>query len=82
MINLDIKTKLSASEVYRLLKSFFCGELGLKITEETESCLSFEGGGGYVFTNVYSEEEETKVNLKSSEWERQVKEFARRIPKR
>ena len=76
MINLEVKTKLSVPEVCNRLKSFFGeGGLGL-ITEETESCLSFEGGGGYVNTTVCKEGKQTKINLKSMEWEIQVKNFA------
>jgi hypothetical protein len=77
MINLEVKTKLSTSEVCNRLKSFFGeGGLGLKITEETQSCLSFEGGGGYVITTVCKEGKQTQINLKSMEWEIQVKNFA------
>jgi len=77
MINLEVKTKLSVPEVCMRLKSFFGEEgLGLKITEETESCLSFEGSGGYVHTTVCKEGNQTKINLLSMEWEIHVKNFA------
>jgi len=77
MINLEVNTKLSTPEACKRLKSFFGeGGLGLKITEETQSCLSFEGGGGYVITTVCREGKKTKINLKSMEWEIQVKNFA------
>jgi len=77
MINLEVKTKLSESEICMRLKSFF-GEkgLGLKITEETESCLSFEGSGGFVNTTVCKEGNQTKINFQSREWEIQVRNFA------
>lgn len=77
MINMDIKTKLSVPKVYMRLKSFFGeGGLGLEITEETQSCLSLEGGGGYVKAIVCKEENQTKIHLLSMEWEIQVKNFA------
>ena len=77
MINLEVKTKLSTPEVCIRLKSFFGeGGLGLKITEETQSCLSFEGAGGYVETTICKEGNQTKINLLSMEWEIQVKNFA------
>lgn len=80
MINLEVKTKLSSQEVCERLKSFFgVPGLGLKIAEETESGLFFEGGGGYVLTTVCKEAEQTRVNLKSMEWEIQVKAFARSL---
>ena len=81
MINLEVKTKLSVPEVCNRLKSFFGeGGLGLKITEETQSCLSFEGGGGYVNTTVCKEGNKTKIELLSMEWEIQVKQFAESLP--
>ena len=77
MINLEVKTKLSAPEAFTRLKSFFGeGGLGLKKTEETEACLSFEGSGGYVKATVCREGNQTTINLLSVEWEIQVKNFA------
>jgi len=81
MINFEVKTKLSVAEACKHIKSYFGeGGLGLKITEETQSCLSFEGGGGYVATTVCQEGKQTKINLKSMEWEVQVKNFAGSLP--
>ena len=80
MINLEVKTKLSTPEVCNRLKAFFGeGGLGLKITEQTQSCLSFEGGGGYVNATVCKEENQTQISLLSMEWEIQVKNFAARL---
>lgn len=77
MLNLEIKTRLSVPEVCNRLKSFFVeGGFGLKITEETQSCLYFEGGGGYVNATVCKEGNQTQINLLSMEWETQVKNFA------
>jgi len=82
MLNMEIKTKLSVPEVCLRLKSFFGkGGLGLRITEETPSCLSFEGGGGYVNATVCKEENQTKINLLSMEWEIQVKNFSASLPR-
>jgi hypothetical protein len=81
MINFEVKTKLAVPEVCSRIKSFFGeGGLGLKITEESQSCLSFEGGGGYVITTVCKDGKITKINLKSMEWEVQVKNFAASLP--
>ena len=77
MINLEIKTKLSPPEICRRLKNFFGQEgVGLKLTEETQSCLFFEGGGGYVNASICTEENQNTLLLKAMEWENQAKKFA------
>ncbi len=78
MVNLEMKTKLSTSEVISRLKNFFGkGGLGLDLTEEAPLCLNFEGGGGYVNATVCREEDgKTRVSLVGREWEHQIKEFS------
>ncbi len=77
MLNLERKTKLSQENVIQHAKRFFGeGGLGLELTEETPQCLTFEGGGGFVTVTLRSEEEQTRVDLVSQEWDFQVKRFA------
>ncbi len=77
MLNLECKTKLTQENVIECAKRFFGeGGLGLKLTEETPQCLTFEGGGGFVMVTLCSEEEETRVDLVTKEWDYQVKRFA------
>jgi hypothetical protein len=77
MLNLKCKTKLSQEDVVKQTKRFFGeGGLGLKLTEETPQCLTFEGGGGFVTVTVCSEEGQTRVALVTQEWDYQVKRFA------
>ncbi len=81
MINLEVKTKLKQEEILDRLKRFFGkGGLGLEITEENPQCLTFEGGGGYVTATLCSEENKTRINLVSQEWDFQVKQFASGLP--
>jgi len=80
MINLEVKTTLSIPEVCSRLKLFFGKELGLKIVDDSPSCLSFEGSGGYVNAIVCKEGDQTNLNLKAMEWEAQVKKFASHLP--
>ena len=77
MLNLKCKTKLSQEDVVKQTKRF-CGEggLGLKLTEETPQCLTFEGGGGFVTVTSCPEEGQTRVDLVTQEWDYQVKRFA------
>lgn len=81
MINLDVRTKLRQEEIFDRLKKFFGkGGLGLEVTEETTQCLTFEGGGGYVTATLCSEEDKTRINLVTQEWDFQVKRFASGLP--
>jgi hypothetical protein len=80
MLNLESRTKLSQEEVLRKLKRFFGkGGLGLEVSDETPQCLTFIGGGGYVTATLCSEENRTRVNLVTQEWDYDVKEFASRL---
>ena len=82
MLNLEIKTKLSQQEATEQIKRFFGGGgHGLHLCDETESCLSFEGGGGYVTATVSPEGKGTKIDLVTQEWDFQAQEFASRLPK-
>jgi hypothetical protein len=77
MLNLERKTKLSQEEVLKKLKQFFGkGGLGLELSDEAPQCLTFIGGGGYVTATLCSEEDRTRVNLVTQEWDYDVKEFA------
>ena len=81
MLNLEVKTKLSETEVLKRVRRFFGkGGLGLEISEENPQCLSFQGGGGYVTATTCSEGGKTRVTLVTQEWDYQVKEFASSLP--
>jgi len=77
LLSLERKTKLSQEDVIKHTKRFFGeGGLGLKLTEETSHCLTFEGGGGFVTVTLFSEEERTRVDLVTQEWDYHAKRFA------
>ena len=81
MTNLEVRTKLKQKEVLDRLKKFFGkGGLGLEITEETSQCLTFEGGGGYVTATLCPDEDSTRIDLLTQEWDYQVKKFASGLP--
>jgi hypothetical protein len=81
MLNLEVKTKLSETEVVKRAKRFFGkGGLGLEVSEENPQCLSFQGAGGYVTATLCSEGDKTRVTLVTQEWDYQVKEFASSLP--
>jgi hypothetical protein len=68
-------------EVLRRAEDFFgAGGLGLNVTERTECCLSFEGGGGHVtVAATRCVPDYTDVDLETREWDYQVKRFMEEI---
>lgn len=81
MVNLDVTTKLKPEEAAERIRKFFGkGGLGLEITEETSQCLTFEGGGGYVTATLCPEQDKTRINLVTQEWDIQVRQFASSLP--
>ena len=81
MLNLEVRTKLTGKEIIEELKKFFGrGGLGLDLTEEGPQCLTFAGGGCHVTATFCPEEEKTRVNLVTQEWDYQVKQFVSGLP--
>lgn len=77
MLNLEITTKLSIEEAGRRATDFFGKKgLGLNITEDESTRKCFDGGGGYVTIDLCTEDNKTKINIVTQEWEYQVQKFA------
>ncbi len=80
MLKLNVRTKRKPDEVLKKAAGFFGpGGYGLKVTEQSDTCVSFEGGGGGVQVTTCTDAKETSVDLESREWEYQTKEFAANI---
>ena len=80
MLRIEKRTKRAPREVAQKLKDFFGkGGLGLDLKEESPTCLTFEGGGGYVNATLCEEDHGTRIDLATQEWDYQVKEFASRL---
>lgn len=75
MIKLSVQTKLDNKKVLEKAIDYFEKKNGLKITEQGDCCISFEGGGGYVRVDM-TNNEKTEVTLESREHEYLVKKFA------
>ncbi len=80
MLRIATKTKLSPDDVVKKAVDYF-GPNGyqLKVKDQTEGCVSFEGGGGGVEVTTCLEDEVTSVEFVSTEWDYQVKEFIGKI---
>jgi hypothetical protein len=75
MIRMSVQTKMDNKTVIDKAIDFFANKNGLKITEQGDCCVSFEGAGGYVRVDV-TNNEKTEVTLESREHEYLVKKFA------
>ena len=80
MLKLNVRTKSKPEEVVKKALEFFGpGGYGLKVTEQSDSCAYFEGGGGGIQVTACSDDKGTSVDLETREWEYQVKEFTKKI---
>jgi hypothetical protein len=80
MLKLNVRTKRNPDEVVKKALEFFGpGGYGLQVTEHSDTCASFEGGGGSITVVTCTDNQGTSVDLETREWEYQVKEFARKI---
>ncbi len=80
MLRIATKTKLSPEDVIGKAKDYF-GPNGyqLNVTDKSDSCVYFEGGGGGVEVTTCLEDDGTSVEFVSTEWDYQVKEFIGKI---
>lgn len=81
MLRMGVNTKLGPAEVISRARQFFGpdGGYGLKITSEDDTSICFEGGGGSVDVVVGTLDSGATVDLVSSEWDQQVREFIGKI---
>jgi hypothetical protein len=80
MLKLNVRTKLKPDEVVKKALGFFGpGGYGLKVTDQSDTCAYFEGGGGGIEVTTCTDDKGTSVDLETREWEYQVKEFAVKI---
>ena len=73
-------SEFGCRQIEEMAKKYFKGE-GLELEEENKTCLDFKGGGGYVSVKFCSRDRENRVDVEfeTSEWDKQVKKFMRRI---
>jgi len=76
MARYSLETNRSADEVLDKARKFFGeGGIGLEAEEQSECCVNFEGGGGFVTVTVDPGEKKTGVEIETREWDHQVKQF-------
>ncbi len=77
----EVETKLSPEQVMERATRYFGGELGLEMTQDSDCCLSFRGGGGHVVVTAEGKTDggKTAVDLETREWDYQVREFMHQV---
>jgi hypothetical protein len=80
MLNISRETKLPSEKIKEKIRDFF-GEKGLKLdlTEEKNDCFNYAGGGGYVNLTICEEDGRNRVDVVTTEWEYQVKDFLAKL---
>jgi hypothetical protein len=80
MLNISRETKLSPDKIKEKAKIFFGGKsVKLELSEELDNCLTFTGGGGYVTVAISPAKGKSQVEITTTEWEFQAKEFLTEI---
>jgi hypothetical protein len=78
MASYEAETRQEGKTVVERAVAYFGeGGLGLKISERSDCCVFFEGGGGHVNLLTTPQEKKTRVNIETREWDYQVKNFLR-----
>jgi len=80
MIKLNITTKNKPEEVVKKAVEFF-GPLGygLTVTDQSNTCASFDGDGGSISIVACSIDKGTSVDIETQEMDYQAKEFVKKI---
>jgi hypothetical protein len=80
MVKLNIKTKQKPDKVVEQAVKFF-GPLGygLTVSDQTNTCATFDGDGGSISIVACAEDQETSVDVETQKFDYQAKEFAKQV---
>jgi hypothetical protein len=78
-IVLERNTNLSPEKTMAKAKKTFIDKHRLSLEEESSCCLRFTGSGGFVDITVREEDNQTMVEIKSSEWAEIAKKFIKKL---
>ena len=82
MISVEAQSKHTAEQIVDRAVRFFGPEgVGLETVDQSECCVRFEGGGGFVTLTLESEEEEkrTRVSVQGREFDWQIRKFLQEV---
>lgn len=80
MHKMAVVSKLTPELVLSKAKDFF-GTQGLNLSQiqESDCCINFEGGGGFINLTAVHFEGKSQIIITSREWENQVKNFVKNL---
>jgi len=80
MLRISVESKRKPDDVIKRAVDFFGPDgYGLKVTEQSDTCASFEGGGGGIEITTCTADKGSSVEFTSREWDSQVKDFIGKI---
>jgi hypothetical protein len=76
----QVTTKLSPQEaLQRALTHFGVQGVGLQPVDQTDTCVTFEGGGGHVSVMACRAEKHTSLDIETREWDYAVRQFMQQV---
>jgi hypothetical protein len=76
----EVTTKLSPQQAIAYAKDYFGPQgIGLEVTDEQETYVTLQGGGGHVSVVVCPGETQTTVELETREWDYPVRQFMSQV---
>jgi hypothetical protein len=82
MARYTLTHKAKPEDIVTAAKEYFGNDgLGLMTIDESDCCIRFEGGGGFVYISTEPFEGKTRVNLEVREWDNDTKNFLRNLGK-
>lgn len=80
MITIETSSKLNLKKLQEAVRGYFGPEgLGLTITEDTDACLNFEGGGGFVKADFCGDGPGSSLTLSGREYDQNIRDFISKL---
>jgi hypothetical protein len=80
-LRLSTNTKLTPEQALEWAVRYFADEVGLAVARRSATSARFAGGGGHVQVSAVAAPKGAEVELETMEWEMQVRQFARDLPR-
>jgi hypothetical protein len=82
MLRISVETNLKPENVIQQAINLFTKDYGLKVKEECPDSVELEGSGGGVSIGAKAGDKKTEVEIVTTEFEEQVKEFTNYLKKK
>jgi hypothetical protein len=82
MLRISVETNLKPENVIQQAKNLFTKDYGLKVKDECADSVELEGSGGGISIGAKAGAMKTEVEIVTTEFEEQVKEFTSYLKKK